>query len=185
MNEEILTEFFVQKLSQGMNEALQDVWVKTSRVYKELGFKGGDFESLGYGFGRYGFGVYGASPNDIPNIKETDFFKFDLKSKQDDTQNLFVVGCRSEVSEGDGYDGGVFYDDYTLFIAYLQGRVIDENRLKRDYYCFRVRDALCSLMATESERIKITKDFSPRVRLTKVELNEGEGFTVEYSLSRP
>ena len=160
MNEEIVGEKIIQMLSAGMNNELPRVWNTVNNVLQGLGMT-----------------VPTTPP---PTISESNFFRYDLKEKVEGSQNIFIVDVRAAIEEGT--DRGIFQNSYDLNISYNQGKLIDERDIKRDYYAFRVRDAVMRIMEV-GERLRITDYFNPKIKLSNIVNTEGDGFVLSYSVS--
>ena len=160
MSEELVTETVVDILATGINAALADVWKLANQNLE-----------------RYGFDVP-ATP--APVIEREDFHRFDLKAKFSKGRNTFLVGAAADSVE---VDRGIFLNEYELTVAYNQGTLVEEDDIKRDYVAFRVRDAVINILSgDESERLNITNEFNPKIKLTEVVNTRGEGFSLSYSL---
>ena len=84
--------------------------------------------------------------------------------------------------------GAVAPNNYIVGISYHNGLVLNESDIKRDYYAFRIRDAVLAVMETNGEKWSLgtgvlSRNYNLTVRLTKSAPLEGEGFTLEYLMS--
>lgn len=160
VNEEIVTESVIRLLVDNLNPNNEKVWNDADAMLMAEGF---------------------AVPSEpFPKVTADNFFRFDMKAKFDAGQNLFIVGAKIATIEG--VDRGKVKNNYDLQIVYVNSRLIDENKMKRDYFAFRIRDAVIATMAV-SERLRITNRFAPKVQLQNIDLTQDEGFALNYNLA--
>ena len=158
ISEEIIVEQTIAFLKNNLPGYLDRVWEAANNVLMELGLS-----------------VPVTPP---PNVDPV-FHRFDLKTKWSDQHNNFLVGAAATIAGG-GVSGAEFINAYGLTIAYNQGKVIQEKDMKRDYFAFRVRDALIQTMKCELYRINSKHNY--KISLSEITNTNGEGFILQYDL---
>ena len=166
LNEEIITESVIARLSTSINTKLNEVWTKANDSLSELGLA--------------------VPATNVPIITDENFFRFDLKEKFNSGRNTFVVGAKLQTEENE-IDGGIALNNYLVGISYHNGLTLNESDIKRDYYAFRVRDAVLAIMETGEKWSLgtgvLNRNYHFTTRLIKSTPLEGEGFNLEYLIS--
>ena len=166
INEEVLTEFFLDALigSVGkLNENLITAWASVNKQLTELGLP------------------VPAEP--APIVSGESFFRYDMRDKWSKDTNTFLIGVQS--TPPTGVEGGVKLNLYRLGISYNRGKVLKE--MKHDYYGFRIREAVIATvegLAKESGAIPIGLNYNARIQIMEILMHNDGGFTLHYDIGK-